>query len=170
MNARYVALLRGVNVNGISIHSADLKALFESSGFENVRTVLASGNVVFDAAPAAGLKQQIERALRERFGYAAWIVLRRQDELAATVAACPFAGDSEERHAYVIFGSDETVLRELAGTGEAAAEAVAAGDGVLYWEVARGSTLESAFAKVLAKAKYKPHVTTRNLRTVMKLL
>ncbi len=166
---RYVALLRGVNVNGITIRSPDLKALFESCGFEGVKTVLASGNVVFEAARAQGLKQRIEGALRERFGYDAWIVLRRQDELAAIVAACPFAGDSDARHAYVIFGSDGAVLRELAATTEAAAEGVVAGDGVLYWEVARGSTLETAFAKVLAKTRYKPHVTTRNVRTAMKL-
>jgi len=166
---RYVALLRGVNVNGITIRSADLKALFESSGFEDVKTVQASGNVLFDAAAANGLKQQVETALRERFGYDAWIVLRRHDEMAAIVAACPFAADSDERHAYVIFGSDPAILRELADSDEAHAERVVAGDGVLYWGVARGSTLETPFAKVLAKAKYKPHVTTRNIRTVMRL-
>ena len=42
---RHVALLRGVNVNGITIKSAELKALFVELGFGAVRTVLASGNV-----------------------------------------------------------------------------------------------------------------------------
>ena len=41
----YIALLRGVNVGGITVKSADLSAVFESLGFESVRTVLASGNV-----------------------------------------------------------------------------------------------------------------------------
>jgi uncharacterized protein (DUF1697 family) len=166
---RYVALLRGVNVNGITIRSAELKALFETMGFGGVKTVLASGNVVFDADADHGLKGAIEAGLRERFGYDAWIVLRRQDELAAIVDACPFPPDSATEHAYVVFGSDPTVLDELAATPEAGGEGVIRGDGVLYWQVARGSTLDTSFSKVIAKTRFKPHVTTRNVRTVMKL-
>lgn len=166
---RYVALLRGVNVNGVTVRSAELKALFEQIGFEAVKTVLASGNVVFDAADGDGLKPRIEAALGERFGYDAWIVLRRQDEMASIASACPFRADSEDAHAYVIFASDDGVLQEIASTGEAANEGVVAGAGVLYWAVARGSTVDTPFAKVLARAKFKPHITTRNVRTVTKL-
>ncbi len=46
---RLVALLRGINVGGIRIRMADLKEVFGGLGCENVRTVLASGNVLFDA-------------------------------------------------------------------------------------------------------------------------
>ena len=64
---RYIALLRGVNVGGITIRSAELRRLFEELGFDDVRTVLASGNVVFSAerADAATLKSRIEHALSE---------------------------------------------------------------------------------------------------------
>lgn len=166
---RYVALLRGVNVNGITVRSADLRALFEATGFECVRTVLASGNVLFDAGEDAGLKRRIESALRERFAYDAWIVLRKQEELSAIVAACPFPVDSDRWHAYVVFGSDSAVLDELAATREAQDEGVIAGDGVLYWRAAVGSTLQSSFSKLMGRAKYKPFVTMRSARTVMKL-
>jgi len=44
---RYVALLAGINVGGRTIKMADLKALFESLGFTEVKTLLASGNVLF---------------------------------------------------------------------------------------------------------------------------
>ena len=47
---RYIALLRGVNVGGVTVKSADLAEVFRDLGFTEVRTVLASGNVVFDAA------------------------------------------------------------------------------------------------------------------------
>ena len=47
---QFVALLRGVNVGGITVKSAELRALFDELGFTDVRTVLASGNVAFDAA------------------------------------------------------------------------------------------------------------------------
>ncbi|MGO7983379.1 DUF1697 domain-containing protein, partial [Rhizobium johnstonii] len=68
---RWIALLRGVNVNGRTIKSADLSALFGDLGFENVRTVLASGNVCFDTAraDAAKLKRDIEAGLVELLGH-----------------------------------------------------------------------------------------------------
>jgi uncharacterized protein (DUF1697 family) len=45
----WVALLRGVNVNGVTVKSAELGALFRDLGFAEVKTVLASGNVRFEA-------------------------------------------------------------------------------------------------------------------------
>ena len=83
---RWVALLRGVNVNGITVRSADLAQLFRDLGFGAVRTVLASGNVRFETADGdaarAELKTRIEAGLSERFGYEAWIVLIPHDDLA----------------------------------------------------------------------------------------
>src|SRR5690606_29556957 len=49
-------------------------------------------------------------------------------------------------------------------------ESVAEGDGVVYWRVPKGSTLETPFAKVLAGKAVAPLLTTRNLRTVEKLV
>jgi uncharacterized protein (DUF1697 family) len=172
----YVALLRGVNVGGITIKSAELAELFRSLGFGWVRTVLASGNVVFesDETDAAGLKRRIEKALGDRFGYEAWIVLVTRDELEGIVAAFPFGAEREGWHPYVLFASDAAHLAELlaaAPTLEPADEAIAPGDGVLYWQlrIAVGST-ESPFAKLAAKARFKATTTTRNLRTLRKLL
>jgi uncharacterized protein (DUF1697 family) len=49
-------------------------------------------------------------------------------------------------------------------------ERVAAGEGVVYWRVDKGSTLKSNFAKLLTKAKYRDFNTNRNLNTLRKLL
>lgn len=172
----YVALLRGVNVGGITIRSAELGELFRSLGFAGVRTVLASGNVVFesDETDAAALKHRIEQALRERFGYDAWIVLVTRERLAAVVAAFPFDAEREGWHPYVLFASDDAHLRELieaAPTLDPDEEIVAGGDGVLYWQlnIAVGST-NTKLAKLAAKPRFKPTTTNRNLRTLTKLL
>ena len=114
----WVALLRGVNVGGITIRNADLAALMtDDLGFADVRTILASGNVTFeaDAAPSARarLKQSIEAALRDRFGYDAWIVLVTRTEVEKAIAAFPFDATIDSRQPWVIFGSDEAVLDEL---------------------------------------------------------
>jgi len=172
----YVALLRGVNVGGITVKSAELAELFRSLGFGAVRTVLASGNVVFesDEQDAAALKLRIEHALRERFGYDAWIVLVTREQLSAIVAAFPFDAEREGWHPYVLFASDAAHLAELVALApelDPAEDVIAAGDGVLYWHlnIAVGST-NTKLAKITAKARYKPTTTTRNLRTLRKLL
>ena len=90
---RMIALLRGVNVGGITVKSAPLATAFTEQGFTAVRTVLASGNVAFDApdgtasAELAKLKHRIESALEQAFGYDAWIVLVPQERMARIAAA-----------------------------------------------------------------------------------
>ena len=110
----WVALLRGVNVNGITVRSADLRDLFDQLGFTDVRTVLASGNVVFSSTAAApALKTKIEKALRDRFGYDAWIVLVTRAAVAQAVEAFPFDAADASRQPYVVFASDDAVLTEI---------------------------------------------------------
>lgn len=105
---RHVALLRGVNLGKRQVKSAELKAAFEAMGFANVKTLLASGNVLFDAAPAQVKRQAIEKALEARFGFDIGTVLRTQDEIRALIAADPFGGRKEDDNTklYVTFVED----------------------------------------------------------------
>jgi uncharacterized protein (DUF1697 family) len=173
---RFIALLRGVNVGGITIRSLELQALFEELGLDEVRTVLASGNVAFASAKRESretLKGRIERALRDRFGYDAWIVLVTRDALERAVDAFPFDADDPGRQPWVIFASEPDVVDELMGFAHDAdpdVDPIAKGDGVVYWNPVKGTTLDTPFAKLLAKAKYKPVTTNRNLRTLRKVL
>jgi uncharacterized protein (DUF1697 family) len=172
MATRWVALLRGVNVNGITVKSADLAALFRELGFESVKTVLATGNVLFDAdvEDASALKSRIEQGLRDRFGYDAWIVLLRHDALAALVDEYPFPEDAET-HAYVIFGSDPAPLEEmLAEPIPEGPDRVASGHEVIYWACPKGSSTDTPFARRAAKARFRTSTTARNLNMVRKLL
>lgn len=170
-----VALLRGVNVGGITVKSAPLAAVFVGLGYSSVRTVLASGNVVFDAdgASPTAVKADIERALETAFGYDAWIVLSTQSHVRDVVEAFPFP-EVDDRQPYVVFGSDAAVLDELADFAAAetdsAVERIVTGDGVLYWDLPRGSSTDTTFAKRSARPRYRSSTTTRNLRTLRKLL
>jgi uncharacterized protein (DUF1697 family) len=170
--SRWVALLRGVNVNGITIRSAELAALFRELGFTDVRTVLASGNVVFSASDAdtTALKGRIEQGLRDRFGYDAWIVLVPHDTLAGIVDAFPFETDADS-HRYVVFGSDAAALDELAAPLDAdGPDRFARGAGVVYWACPKGSSTDTPFAKRAGAARFKRSTTTRNTNTLAKLL
>lgn len=172
---RYIALLRGVNVGGITVKSAPLAAVFRDLGFTEVRTVLASGNVVFETSSSsrAALKRRIEQALADAFGYDAWIVLTTVDHVREVVDAFPFDAEDPDRQPYAVFGSDESALDELAEAAsdlDPAADPIARGDGVVYWNPVKGTTVDTPFAKLLAKARFKPLTTNRNLRTLEKLL
>jgi uncharacterized protein (DUF1697 family) len=100
---QYVAFPRGINA-GHPMKMADLRAVFESLGYENVRTVLASGNVVFATSrrAEAGLVRELEKALKAAFGAHIPVVLRTSTELERLAAAKPFAkvalGPKERAH------------------------------------------------------------------------
>ena len=171
---RYIALLRGINVGGITIKMADLADIVRGLGHTSVSTVLASGNVVFhsDETDAASVKAGLEAALTDAFGYEAWVVLLTHDKLAETVAAYPFE-DREGWHSYILFGSAQGRLDELldaAPTLDPADERVQPGSGVLYWQVRRAVGIKSPFSVLAAKARFKSTTTNRNLRTLHKIL
>lgn len=172
--SRYIALLRGVNVGGVTIASADLADVFRGLGYGGVKTVLASGNVVFEAdAAASALKPAIETALRQRFGYEAWVHVLDTAGLRRIVDAFPFDAEREGWHPYVIFLMGDEPREALLALGsqlDRAVESLAPGDGVLYWTVLKGSTLDSVVGKASSKPRYKALMTTRNLRTLNKLL
>ena len=88
---RYLAFLRGVNLGKRQTKSADLKAVFESLGYEGVKTLITSGNVLFETGASKGLKTKIEKALADHFGFEIGVVLRSLDELKAMIASKPFA-------------------------------------------------------------------------------
>jgi len=167
---RYVALLRGVNVGGVNLKMAGLAEVVRGLGYTDVKTVLASGNVLFTTMDAASTaKQALESALRERFGYEAWVHVLTLDAVRAIVAAYPYRR-SGDRHAYVVFAVKPEVRAELLAVRlDPAVEQAQAGDGVIFWSVPKGSTLDSAMGRAQSKASYKPWLTTRNLNTLEKL-
>ncbi len=92
MMATLVALLRAVNVGGTGkLPMADLRALCEAAGFENVTTYIQSGNVVFSTTlPTATAKKRLEDALQRRLGNPVGVLLRTPLQLAKLVNENPF--------------------------------------------------------------------------------
>jgi uncharacterized protein (DUF1697 family) len=127
----------------------------------------ASGNVRFDSSVAGEkLQATIEKGLGERFGYEAHVQVIERGRLERVVDAYPFGAAGEDSHDYVVFmerGLEKDLAAEKVELGKD--ERVEAGDGVVYWRVDKGSTLQSPFGKLLAKAKYRDFNTNRNLRT-----
>lgn len=170
---RYVAFLRGVNVGGVNLTMADVAAALTDAGFTDVTTVLASGNVLLTSGSrVAAVRSTAEKALRDAFGYDAWVLAYDRSTVASISAAYPFDREVDGHHSYVTFVTDADVLDELAALGEVAGsgEKIARGDGVVYWQVAKSGTLDSTIGKTMGKKRYKSSTTTRNLRTIDKVL
>jgi uncharacterized protein (DUF1697 family) len=172
---RYAVLLRGINVGGVTLKMADVVAALTAAGFTNVSTVLASGNVRLTSDQDSGtVRATAEQALRDTFGYDAWVLVYGLDSGPGSVRAIddayPFPREVDGVHSYVTFVSDPDVQAELIALPAAEHEQIAGGPGVVYWQVPMGATLDSVIGKTMGKKRYASTTTTRNLRTVEKLL
>lgn len=168
----YAVFLRGINVSGINIKMADLKSALKAYPFSDVKTLLASGNVVLRSdLSIKDVKGQFEKCLRESFGYDAWVVVLTSSRVAELVDACPYPADDKATHSYITLTSDEAMLDELFESGEAlgGVEQVRLGPEASAWLAPAGGTLDSPFSKLSAKPRYKASTTTRNLRTLIKV-
>lgn len=169
----YAAFLRGVNVGGVNLKMADVAAALSDAGFGNVRTILATGNVLLESRSAAdAVRTKAETTLRRRFGYDAWVLVYDLDTVRAIVDGYPFDPEVEGYQSYVTLVADPAVLDELAALADDAGadEKIARGAGVIYWQVPKGATLDSTIGKTMGKKRYKSSTTTRNLRTLAKVL
>lgn len=167
---RYAMFLRGVNVGGVNLKMADVAKALSEAGFSDVKTILASGNVLLDSpASTDKVRAKAEATLRKTFGYEAWVLAYDLPAVRAVSENYPFEREVEGHHSYVTFVADEDVLDELAGLA-GPDELVQRGDGVIYWQVSRSGTLDSPLGKTMGKKRYKSSTTTRNLRTIDKVL
>jgi uncharacterized protein (DUF1697 family) len=170
---RYAAFLRGVNVGGVNLKMAEVVAALEKAGFTGVRTVLASGNVLLESrAGVDAVRKKAETALREAFGYDAWVLAYDLDVVRRISDAYPFDREVDGHHSYVTFVTDDKVLDELAALAKDAGpdEKIERSAGVIYWQVPKTGTLDTTIGKTMGKKRYKSSTTTRNLRTIDRVL
>ena len=106
---RYIALLGSINVGGNRLKMAELREALEREEFEDVETVVASGNVLFshEKRPSEGLSEKIAHIVRERFGIDSFAAVRSEDELERAIDENPFAADGDPKFVHTIFLSDE---------------------------------------------------------------
>ena len=169
---RYAAFLRGVNLGKRTVKSAELRAAFEAMGFTEVKTLLASGNVLFDAKDGSGLKQEIEAGLKAEFGFDVPVVLRSMDELRAMVKANPFgraAGEDAQLHVLLL---DQNLPKGFKQANVAGDYDVArAAGGEIYYIVYRKDDGTYLGRSQLAVDKSVPKgivATMRNWNTILK--
>ena len=167
---RWVALLRAVNLGARNkVPMARLRTLLEDSGYGDVRTYIASGNVLVDGpSRRAELGSALEALVEEAFGVTTTAILRKPRELATIVDGHPFGADTSGTHVAFLAGRPSKPaaarLEKAAATPE---QAVLAGAD-LYLRLPRGvhgAGLSAARVESLLGVR----ATLRNWRTVAKL-
>ena len=173
MSNSYVALLRGINVGRAKrVAMADLRKLIEELGYEDVRSVLNSGNVVFSgpARPHEAIAAAIEEALVLKLGVAARTLVLDSAELGAIVAANPLLEQASDHARLIIFilaGGHAQQAIETLCSQDWRPGAVALGERAVYVWCPDG-ILDSAAAAALGK-QLGDATTSRNWATLSKL-
>jgi uncharacterized protein (DUF1697 family) len=89
---KYVALLRGIAPLNPNMRNDKLRRVFEKLGFANVKTVISSGNVIFESPSRSvrELEARIENALSEELGFNSTTIIRSQRQVQQLVDKNPF--------------------------------------------------------------------------------
>lgn len=90
----YVALLRGIGPLNPNMRNEKLRDFFESLGFKNVRSVISTGNILFEtnSSDSSKLETKIEKALPAKLGFNSTTIVRSQQELLKLIKKDPFKG------------------------------------------------------------------------------
>ena len=172
---RYVAFFSSINVGGNRMTMADLRYAFAREEIENVETVVASGNVLFDYddRPTVGLEDLLGQMMTERFDIDSFAAVRTREELAASIEGNPFVADGEENKVHTLFlqrqpdqASFEKLVADQAARGP---ERLALGDRAVYIDFPEGagsSKLTSAFLERRLGCRG----TARNIRSLRRIL
>jgi uncharacterized protein (DUF1697 family) len=172
----YLALLRGINVGGKNkVPMAELKACFEALGCENVRTYIASGNVLFESTRgSAELTEEIQEALPKSFKLDSELVrilVLSHDQLRKVIDQAPkgFGTEPGKYHSDAIFlmgiPSDEAIKVFSPREG---VDTIWQGDLAIYSRRLSAQRTKSRLSKIMSSPLYK-QMTIRSWVTTAKL-
>jgi uncharacterized protein (DUF1697 family) len=170
---RMLALLRGINVGGRVLPMAELRALCAELGWEDVRTYIQSGNIIFsaDGKPVA-LETSLEKAIEQRFDMKVSTIIRTAAQWTHIMAANPFPDVARTTPNWLLLMVGKTIPPSgieaaMEATGRDNEQARRAG-GILWLSYPAGV----GQSKMVWPKKFEgaPFVaTTRNYRTAVKL-
>jgi uncharacterized protein (DUF1697 family) len=171
----FVALMRGINVGSTrKLPMAELRTLAVEVGLQRPETYIQSGNLLIDAAIAANdVRGLLEKAIAQRFGFHADVVVRSASQWAGYVAANPFANDAAAvpKMLHLVLARDPLkpgAAEVLAAKAQAGERMILAGDALWIDYGANGVGNSKLTPAVIDKACGSP-ATGRNQNSVLKI-
>ena len=155
---RYAAFLRGINVGGHRVKSTELCAVFEGMGLGDVRTLRASGNVIFAAQSEAPeeLSARIEAGLRRSLGYEVATFLRTAEQIRLIAGLQPFMpawveASAGKLHVGMLSARPGSRARKDVLALASDQDRLAFGERELYWLPSGGMSDSELDLKLIAK-------------------
>lgn len=172
---KYIAFLRGINVSGHKIiKMAELAKMFENMKFKNVKTYIASGNVLFESneKDTAKLEAKLEKEIKVTFGFDVVVFIRTRDELEKVVKLDPFGKIKIEKPKfYVLFTKEKFAKIKVPFTSEKYAVEIISMYENNFFCVARPDVVGSGGgANLFIEKEHKIPATTRNWNTILKIM
>ena len=171
---RYIAFLRAINVGGHTVKMDRLREIFESLGFANVETFIASGNVVFETAAQdmVTLETMIAAGLQVALGYQVATFLRTPAELARIAAHQAFPQSQLDAAqalniAFLAAPLDAEAVRKLMAL-KTAIDDFATHEREIYW-LCLTKQSESTFSNAVLEKTLGRQSTLRGANTVQKM-
>ncbi|GAB5565521.1 MAG: DUF1697 domain-containing protein [Winogradskyella sp.] len=169
----YIALLRGINVGGHrKVPMAELKKLMADTGFENVKTYIQSGNIVFQTKKEnpKELEIIIYEAIIGKFGFEASVIVKTRSQLQKIFDDCPFSEQKKMDSYFAMFSQiPETNLVKEASEKTYENEEYEIINDCLYLYCANGYG-KAKFSLNYFEKKLNVSATSRNYKTMLKLL
>lgn len=158
------------------IKMAELREAVESLGFRNVRTILASGNLLFDSSATNPkvLSGTIETALNERFGLNVGVLIRTMEELQRLWNANPFKSVkvTPETRLYVTFLMEKpkSILKIPYESSDKNFKILYVSDSEVCSVLKLSDKFGTTDLMAILEKEFGPKVTTRSLNTIQKLI
>nr|WP_317190614.1 DUF1697 domain-containing protein [Winogradskyella marina] len=165
--------MRGINVGGHNkVQMAVLRELLTKSGFENVKTYIQSGNVIFQSATngAKVLENKIQNTILDRFEFEVPVLVKTREELSTIFNNCPFAENKKIESYFILLSEipDKKRLQEVSQKRYPNDDYVILNDCIyLHCENGYG---QSKFNLNVFEKKLNVNATARNYKTMVKLL
>jgi uncharacterized protein (DUF1697 family) len=174
--AKYIVFLRGINVGGNKkVPMIKLKNVLEEFGFQNVRTLLASGNVILESKKEnlSSLSKKISAILEEAFGFTILVILRDRNEIEKIIKSDPFKdiNATKDTRFYVTFLSEEpkSKLKTPYMSADKSFRILSIKDMAIFSvvDLSKAGTVE---AMAILEKEFGKNITTRNWNTIVKIL
>ena len=172
MKKTMCAFLRGINVNGKNMKMADICDVFRQESVDNVRSVLATGNILFDSSLSKSeLRSKLESAISRHYQSNESLFIKDKNEIGAILKGVPFTPEPD-LHIYVFIyeiGFESVLMERFQSITPTTNEKASIYGNQFYWQVSKGETLDSGFSKILADKKLRSRFTSRNINTIQKI-
>lgn len=170
---KYIVLLRGINVGGHKkVPMAELRELLSKSGFEKVSTYIQSGNIILQSSEkkTTKIEESVQQSIQSYFGFEVPIIAKTRKELQTIFDDCPFSKEKKENSYFVLLSDapKKELVQLISDKSYDQEEFIILNDCLYFYSsIGYGRT---KFNMNSFEKKLNVHATSRNFKTIIKLL